>query len=224
MGATGRNQICYSESVFRLRKLDRPVLVHRAKSFDGDDGALCVHLFVLQNYSLRSSIGKALILEPLNWKNRRLRRAFIGGNFFFLKINSNQKTEKPLEILKETRFPKKIVDFFDFRNLQIALIVSNSKAPSETLEKISLRIFLIFWFFNIFLDFSRVMISTVLGLDIFIFFVGPFSDSKSYTWATRFPLGGRPVISLLTLATPHAREAFGSNFDIFCTGIFHVFC
>ena len=66
MGATGRNQICYSESVFRLRKLDRPVLVHRAKSFDGDDGALCVHLFVLQNYSLRSSIGKALILEPLN--------------------------------------------------------------------------------------------------------------------------------------------------------------
>ena len=78
-----------------------------------------------------------------------------------------------MEILKETRFPIFFVDFFDFRNLQVPVIVSNSKALAETLEKISssnldFLIFQhIFWFFQGH-DFYS------FGTRSIFFLVGPF--------------------------------------------------
>ena len=86
--SSGRNHFCYSDSALgteKCAKAHRPALVHHAKSFDGDDGGLSVDLFVLQTYSLRSSTKKTLILEPLNQKNSRPRRAFREETFFFKK-------------------------------------------------------------------------------------------------------------------------------------------
>ena len=76
-----------------------------------------------------------------------------------------------------------------------------------------------------FSDFSRVMISTRLGLDASFFSSVRFLIAKAIPGpsAIRYLLGVRPVIPFLTQGTPHPRGVLGWNLQLFCTAVFGWF-